>query len=138
MLMSIPRSPNRTCISLPKPRETSFYSRADHEALRYSGDALSIKASGQLKEAVVKGSKLILQVALKKGAVLIPLIKLEQDLCDQLADMGEECPLEKGTLNIVKAVDLPKSIPPSEYIARANAVTEDGKEITCFVADINF
>ena len=116
----------------------SYYAGRANFGPFYRGDNLSIKATGQLKESVVKGSKLLLQVALKKGSVLIPLIKLEQDLCNQLADMGEECPLDKGALNISKQIELPNSIPSSEYIATATAVTEDGENIVCFSADMHF
>ena len=66
----------------------------------YSGESLSIKASGVLLDTVEEGATVLLEV--KYG--LITLLKQQVDLC--------ECPLEKGPLVVAKEVELPKEIPP--------------------------
>ena len=42
---------------------------------------------------------------------LITLIKTKPDLCDQLQELGESCPLE-GKKVIRKEIDIPKEVPP--------------------------
>lgn len=73
-----------------------------------SGEKLSIKASGEFKEEVGKGSKMHLQV--KYG--LITLINQERDACDTIEQADLKCPLKKGELSLTKDVDLPREIPP--------------------------
>jgi len=43
---------------------------------------------------------------------LIKLISTKADLCEQIANVQLECPVEKGELNIEKVVSLPGEIPP--------------------------
>jgi hypothetical protein len=76
--------------------------------LRHSGSALTIKASGDLKEKVEEGAKVHIQV--KYG--LITLINQENDLCDAVTKVDLKCPLEKGNMTLTKDVDLPQQIPP--------------------------
>ena len=45
---------------------------------------------------------------------MIRLINQEADLCDQMKNIDEECPLE-GEMTITKNVDLPKEIPRVRY-----------------------
>jgi hypothetical protein len=73
-----------------------------------SGQKLSIKASGDFKEEVGKGSKMHLQV--KYG--LITLINQERDACDTIEQADLKCPLKKGELSMTKDVELPREIPP--------------------------
>jgi hypothetical protein len=42
----------------------------------------------------------------------VKLISTKEDLCQQMANVDKECPLEKGESIITKEVDLPKEIPP--------------------------
>lgn len=76
-----------------------------------SGEKLSIKASGTLKDKVEKGFKMHLQV--KYG--LITLINQQADGCDTIGKADLECPLEKGDMDLTKDVDLPREIPPVSY-----------------------
>lgn len=43
---------------------------------------------------------------------LITLIKTTENLCKQLANVDQDCPVEKGELKVTKEVDLPSQIPP--------------------------
>lgn len=80
--------------------------------MRYSGEKLSIKASGDFKEEVGEGSKMHLQV--KYG--LITLINQERDACDTIEQADLKCPLKKGELSLTKDVELPREIPPVREI----------------------
>ena len=41
----------------------------------------------------------------------ITLIKTRADLCEQMANVGKECPIEKGQLKVTKEVQMPDLIP---------------------------
>ena len=73
----------------------------------HSGKTLTIKAHGNFTEDVEEGAYIQLQV--KYG--LIRLINQKTDLCEQMSNVDEECPLS-GEKTITKDVDLPKEIPP--------------------------
>ena len=75
--------------------------------LSHSGKTLTIKAHGNFTESVEKGAYMLLQV--KYG--LITLIKQTADLCEQMSNVDEECPLS-GEKTITKDVDLPATVPP--------------------------
>lgn len=74
----------------------------------YSGETLSIHASGNFKEKIEEGAKV--HITVKYG--LITLINQESDLCDALSNVDMKCPLEKGEMTLKKDVDLPRQIPP--------------------------
>ena len=75
--------------------------------LPHSGKTLTIKAHGNFTEVVEEGAYMNLQV--KYG--LITLIKQTADLCEQMSNVDEECPLS-GEKTITKDVELPTTIPP--------------------------
>ena len=75
--------------------------------LPHSGKTLTIKAHGNFTETVEEGAYMLLQV--KYG--LITLIKQNADLCEQMSNVDEDCPLS-GEKTITKDVELPKTIPP--------------------------
>lgn len=72
-----------------------------------SGKTLTIEAKGNFTEKVEDGAYINLSV--KYG--LIRLINQRADLCEQMKNVDEECPLS-GEKTITKDVDLPKEIPP--------------------------
>lgn len=74
----------------------------------FSGQTLTIIASGTLDQTVKRGAKVLLMV--KYG--LITILNGEVDLCDQLKEVDLSCPLKKGDVSLTKSVDLPKQIPP--------------------------
>jgi hypothetical protein len=82
-----------------------------------SGKTLAITATGNVKEKIEKGAKMHLQV--KYG--LITLINQEVDLCEQSDKVNIECPVDKGTLTVVKDVELPKEIPPVSHCGDGHA-----------------
>lgn len=67
-----------------------------------------IKAKGSVKQTIEEGAYVLLTV--KYG--LIRIITTKADLCEQIGEVDLECPLKSGELEITKAVDLPKEIPP--------------------------
>ncbi|ESZ95695.1 putative Phosphatidylglycerol/phosphatidylinositol transfer protein [Sclerotinia borealis F-4128] len=100
-----------------------------------AGNKLTIEAVGTLSQKLEKGAYVILQV--KYG--LIRLVNMQQDLCDQVANVDLKCPVDEGKITIVKDVDLPKEIPPGTYSVFADAYTKDGKDhIICLEATITF
>ena len=72
-----------------------------------SGKTLSIKAHGNFTETVQAGSYIKVQV--KYG--LITLLNNQFDLCEQMSNVDEECPLS-GEKTITKDVEIPKKVPP--------------------------
>lgn len=100
----------------------------------YSGETLSITASGILSKDIADGAKV--QVSVKYG--LITIINQTADLCETVKNVDLECPLEKGELKITKDVELPKQIPPGHYTVSAKVVTVDGEDITCLKASVEF
>jgi len=73
-----------------------------------SGANLTIKATGFVKETIVDGAYVQLQV--KYG--YIKLLDTTADLCEQIKNVDLDCPIEKGKISIVKDIELPKEIPP--------------------------
>ena len=59
-----------------------------------------------MKEDISEGTTI--EVTVKYGVV--QLIKKKFDFCDEADKVDEECPIEKGELDITKDVDLPKEI----------------------------
>lgn len=78
------------------------------DTIQYSGKELLITASGTIKKRIEQGAKV--KISVKYG--LIKLLTTEADLCEQIANVDLECPLEPGDRDIVKTVDLPAEIPP--------------------------
>ena len=72
-----------------------------------SGKTLTIEAKGNFTQEIEDGAYINLSV--KYG--LIRLINQRADLCEQMKNVDEECPLS-GEKTITKDVDLPKEIPP--------------------------
>lgn len=74
----------------------------------YSGTTLVINAKGTVKDTILDGAYVNLEV--KYG--YIRLISTQADLCKEIKNVDLECPIEKGRLSITKSVELPKEIPP--------------------------
>ena len=72
-----------------------------------SGKTLTIEAKGNFTEEIEEGAYINLSV--KYGYVR--LIHQKADLCEQMSNVDEKCPLG-GEKTITKDVDLPKEIPP--------------------------
>jgi len=98
------------------------------------GSILKIHATGRLLKDVVPGA--YVQVTVKYG--LIKLVDTEIDLCENVGEIGEECPIKNGALDLSKEVELPKVIPPGKYTVRAQAFTEDDEQLTCLTTTIVF
>lgn len=98
------------------------------------GQTLKIEATGNLKQDVLDGAYVNLQV--KYG--LIRLVNQRADLCEQIKNVDLECPLKNGVTKIVKEVDIPVEIPPGTYTVLADAFTVDDEHITCLTATVTF
>lgn len=46
---------------------------------------------------------------------MIKILSLKEDLCEQLKNVDEECPVEEGKLRLTRDVDLPQRIPPVSW-----------------------
>ncbi|RPA73407.1 phosphatidylinositol transfer protein [Ascobolus immersus RN42] len=95
------------------------------------GQTLSISAAGTVKKPILEGSYISLSV--KYG--YIKLIQQELDLCENVHEVGLECPIAPGDLLLQKEVDLPKAIPPGKYTVLANVYNQDDDQITCLTAN---
>jgi hypothetical protein len=71
------------------------------------GELLKIYVKGLLKETVDQGS--FAHVKVKLG--FIQLVDHNYDICEQVTQVGKQCPLEKGELVIEHQVDIPKELP---------------------------
>ncbi|MDI1488787.1 MAG: Phosphatidylglycerol/phosphatidylinositol transfer protein [Ramalina farinacea] len=98
-----------------------------------SGQKLLIEAAGTFTEEVEEGAYINLSV--KYG--LITLIRMRADLCDQMKEVDETCPLS-GAKVIKKEVDIPKEVPPGKYTVLADVYTKDDEQITCLQATVHF
>ena len=76
--------------------------------MSYSGQTLSIKATGILKQDVAEGA--YATIVVKYG--LITLLKTTIDLCEEIQKVDLKCPLKAGKMTLTKDVELPKQIPP--------------------------
>lgn len=83
------------------------------------GKDLLIKARGNFTAKVEEGAYINLSV--KYG--VITLIKTEADLCEQMKEVDEECPLE-GAKAFTKKVSLPKQIPAVSRYGTFNATLQ--------------
>lgn len=99
-----------------------------------AGTTLIIEASGTVKETILEGAYVNLQV--KYG--YIRLINTQADLCKEMKNVELECPIEKGKISITKSVDLPKEIPPGKYTVLADVFSKDDEHITCLTASVVF
>ncbi|KAL8890805.1 MAG: hypothetical protein Q9215_002109 [Flavoplaca cf. flavocitrina] len=97
------------------------------------GKALQIKAKGNFTEEVEQGAYINLSV--RYG--LITLVKTTADLCEQMKEVDESCPLE-GIKDFTKDVTLPKEIPPGTYTVLADVYTQEAKQVTCLKATVHF
>ncbi|KAI4120482.1 MAG: hypothetical protein LQ338_006992 [Usnochroma carphineum] len=97
------------------------------------GKPLQIKARGNFTEKVEQDAYIDIQV--KYG--LITLVNTKADLCDQMKEVDETCPLD-GAKAFTKRVTLPKEIPPGTYTVLADAYTKDDDRITCLKATVHF
>ncbi|KAJ3261032.1 Phosphatidylglycerol/phosphatidylinositol transfer protein [Boothiomyces macroporosus] len=94
------------------------------------GEKLTIQLKGQLKEKVDQSS--VAQVRVKLG--FIQLVDQPFDLCEQIGQVGKECPLEKGELVVEHTVDIPAQVPPGKYNIHVTGTNQDQLPITCLDA----
>ena len=74
----------------------------------HRGQGLNVSLSGTLSEDIVEGS--YADVKVKLG--IIKLYDQRVDLCKEVHEIGEQCPFNKGVLNLEKIVDIPRAVPP--------------------------
>ena len=144
------------CVDLsPNPPEKSVHHALQVGTLSLTsprGKTLTIQAKGNFTEEVAEGAYVNLRV--KYG--LITLINSRQDLCEQMKNVDEECPLE-GEKVITKDVELPEEIPQvrslstpffafsfvlipvqGKYTVLADVYTKDDAKVVCLEATVHF
>ncbi|KAI4263320.1 MAG: hypothetical protein L6R42_001533 [Xanthoria sp. 1 TBL-2021] len=97
------------------------------------GKALQIKAKGNFTQKIEQDAYINLSV--KYG--VITLINTKADLCEQMKEVDESCPLE-GAKDFTKDVTLPKEIPRGTYTVLADVYTKNNVQITCLKAVVHF
>lgn len=65
------------------------------------------------QEQVDDGAYAVLEV--KWG--LVKILTLTEDLCEQLENFGQSCPLEKGNHTLIREIELPQRIPPVSVVS---------------------
>lgn len=110
---------------------------------------LTIEAKGNFTKKVEDGA--YINLSIKYG--LIRIINRRADLCEQMSNIDEKCPLE-GAKVVTKDVELPKEIPQvctityflralltviqGKYTVLADVYTKDNKKVTCLQAEVQF
>ncbi|KAJ3193771.1 Phosphatidylglycerol/phosphatidylinositol transfer protein, partial [Irineochytrium annulatum] len=72
------------------------------------GASLTVIVEGDLTEDVTEGAHAYVQVKLG----VIKLVDKRMELCDEIGEIGRECPVEKGRQEIEHTVDVPREVPP--------------------------
>lgn len=98
------------------------------------GKNLTITATGIVKEDIEVGAYALIRV--KYG--LITLIRMQIDLCEQTDKIDLSCPIRSGKITLERDIELPNAIPPGKYQAQADVYTEDGRPVTCLVANVKY
>ncbi|KAJ3402575.1 Phosphatidylglycerol/phosphatidylinositol transfer protein [Chytridiales sp. JEL 0842] len=91
------------------------------------GAPLTVHVSGVLSEDVTDGS--VADVKVKLG--VIKLLEQRMELCKEIKQIGRECPVEKGDVEIVHTVDIPREVPPGRYSVDVNAYTASQESLAC-------
>ncbi|PHH66813.1 hypothetical protein CDD81_5945 [Ophiocordyceps australis] len=99
------------------------------------GQNLTISASGTVKEVIETGAYVHLSLKYNK---FIPIPINNQGLCENIGQVGLQCPLEPGKMTISKEFALEKQIPPGTYDVQADVFTKDNRKITCLQASVVF
>ncbi|KAJ3087286.1 Phosphatidylglycerol/phosphatidylinositol transfer protein [Quaeritorhiza haematococci] len=94
------------------------------------GQSLDIMINGTLSEDIVPGA--YAEVKVKLG--LVKLFDGRIDFCEEIKQVGEECPIPKGPLGIAKTVDIPSELPPGRYMVHVTAHNADELPIACLDA----
>jgi len=98
------------------------------------GQNLTVDAEGTVKQRIEEGAYVLLDV--KWG--MIKLIHQKVDFCEQLKEVNETCPLEKGVMKVYKEVAIPQQVPPGTFDVHAEVFTKDDVRITCITAKVTF
>jgi hypothetical protein len=98
------------------------------------GENLTFLAEGVLAQDIEDGA--YVDVDVRYG--FIKLLHQTFDLCDEIENVGLECPIKKGPQTIQKEVQIPNEVPPGRYIVYARAYTKDDEFITCLTATVDF
>ena len=95
------------------------------------GSTLEFFINGTLKEAIVDGS--VARVKVKLG--FIQLLDHEYNLCQEIKQVGRECPIERGPFELKSIVNIPKEVPPGHYRLHVEAFQPDTRPISCVNGD---
>ncbi|KAJ3027343.1 Phosphatidylglycerol/phosphatidylinositol transfer protein [Rhizophlyctis rosea] len=94
------------------------------------GKPLTIAIKGKLEEVVQEGAYADVKVNLG----FIKLVDQRFDVCENVKEVGKECPLQPGEEEVTHTVDFPKEAPPGRYIIHADITNYDGKHVACINA----
>ncbi|ORY38918.1 hypothetical protein BCR33DRAFT_700404 [Rhizoclosmatium globosum] len=78
------------------------------------GQDLTIQVVGDLSQPLDVGTRI--QMTVKVGPITIT--KHEIDVCEQLEESGESCPIPEGEVVLSKTFRIPAEIPPGKYYSR--------------------
>lgn len=96
------------------------------------GQNVSISASGNLKKAILDGSK----IALSVKAGFIPLYSNTLDVCSNTAKQGYSCPIAAGDHTIATSQAIPDNVPAGSFDIKLVATNADNSEIACFAGTV--
>jgi hypothetical protein len=98
------------------------------------GEKVTVFAQGVLSEQLVKGTRAELTV--KVG--MVPLLKVDIDVCEQAKNVGLFCPLNKGPQTIQFSQDIPKFLPSASANIEVRVFTPDNRRIACVQGKVQF
>ncbi|KAJ3097953.1 Phosphatidylglycerol/phosphatidylinositol transfer protein [Phlyctochytrium planicorne] len=91
------------------------------------GAPLTVEVIGTTTADVTDGA--YADVVAKLG--VIKLVDRRLDLCQEIKQIGRECPVEKGRQEITHTVDIPREVPPGKYSISVDAFNADQAPLTC-------
>ncbi|KAJ3048096.1 Phosphatidylglycerol/phosphatidylinositol transfer protein [Rhizophlyctis rosea] len=95
------------------------------------GKPLTVAVKGKLLEEVKEGA----YVDVKVNLGFIKLVDQRFDVCENVKEVGKECPLVPGEEEVTHTVDFPREAPPGRYVVHADLTNYDGKHIACINAN---
>lgn len=98
-----------------------------------SGGNLQVSAAGNLKERVVKGSKVV--IAVKFGKVTI--FSKTVDLCEEAAKNDISCPLEVGRTLLKAGQLVPSQAPAGAYDLEFRVKNANGNDLACIAGKVD-
>lgn len=89
------------------------------------GITLTIEASGSTSDVIAAGS--MVDVVVKYGKY-VTILNQSFDLCDNVNQVDQECPIDQGRYVLSKSVDIPSGVPAVSSIRDGDKENGENEE----------